>query len=87
MNSHTIVYGIGRRNGDFLLVDATSAHPFVEVAKHAQARPRGSVAVVRNALLIVDRLLSDSGLGREFRAAIEAERDKLRKSLPATEQR
>lgn len=84
MTPHTIVYSIGRWNRDFLLVDTNSAHAFVEVAKHAEARPLGSVAVVRNALLIVDRLLSDSTLGCDFRAAIEAERDKLQKSLPVT---
>ena len=89
MKALRILCNFGRKNGDFLLVDAASAHTLMEVARHAEPRPRPSAAVVvaRNALLIVDRLLSDSSLERGFRTAIEAERDRLQKSLTAMGQR
>ena len=87
MNALKILCNIGRRNGDFLLVNATSAHTFMEVAKHSSAPPREHAYVVamRNALLIVDRLLGELSLERDFRTAIQTERNKLRKSLTAME--
>ena len=79
----------GRTGGEFLLIDAATAHTLLDVAETTRdvVKARNDIRLARETLDTMNRYLSVLEMDVPLRAVVEASRDRLARRLCSMERR
>ena len=89
MNAPALCSTRTRGGGEFLLIDAATAHTLLDVAETTRdvVNARRDIQLARESLETLNRYLDELDLETALRAVIERSRDKLRARLSVMEGR